>query len=263
MKIISITSSGRKNGNTERVVRLMEADLAQMAAENNMKVEFEQINLSDSDLKFCRGCRICFDKGEDLCPLKDSLLIIRDKLIEADGLILASPVYVEDINGIMKNWIDRMAFNCHRPAFAGKTAVIVTTSAAGSSNHAIRTMKSALITWGFHISAQSKFRTGGLISDEQINARYSVKIKAIAAKLFNAVNGQMLKKPSFYSLMVFRVQQINWRKTEKEKNTYDYLYWNNKGWLDKDFSYYTSHGSNPVKVKLAGLVGSIVSIFFV
>lgn len=57
-----------------------------------------------SDIQFCRGCRIYFDKGEELCPIKNGLLNIRDKINSADGIILASPVYVEDINGIMKNW---------------------------------------------------------------------------------------------------------------------------------------------------------------
>lgn len=43
----------------------------------------------------CLVCRRCFDVGEGFCPLKDELLSIREKLNKADGVILASPVYVE------------------------------------------------------------------------------------------------------------------------------------------------------------------------
>lgn len=263
MKIISIVSSGRKKGNTERVVRHVEEEFLRIALKRNVQVQLEQIHLGNSDIKFCRGCRICFDKGEDLCPLKDELLNIRDKISEADGVILASPVYVEDINGIMKNWIDRMAFNCHRPAFAGKAAVIVTTSGVGSTNHALKTMNSALYTWGFHVSAQSKFRTGSFIEDEQINSHYGNKIKVIANKLFNTINNRKAEAPSFYSLMVFKVQQKYWQNTKEEQDTFNYFYWKNKGWLEKSCNYYIPHNSNTIKVKLAEIIGNIVSTFFV
>lgn len=263
MKIISIISSGRKNGNTGRIVRHIEEDFLQDAIKKGLKAEFEQIYLANSDIKFCKGCRICFDKGEELCPLKDELLSIRDKINQADGVIFASPIYVEDINGIMKNWIDRMAFNCHRPAFAGKPVVIVVTSGAGSSNHALKTMKSALLTWGFHVATQGKFRTGGFIEEDQIKFRYGNQMKIIANKLFNAIDGHRAEYPSFYSLIVFRVQQKYWQKTKKEQNTFDYFYWKNKGWMEKTCNYYIHHNSNSIKIKLAGIAGSIVSIFFI
>lgn len=263
MKIISIVSSGRKKGNTERIVRHIEEELLHIEIKENVQIELEQIHLGNLDIKFCQGCRICFDKGEEFCPLKDELLNIRDKISQADGVILASPVYVEDINGIMKNWIDRMAFNCHRPAFPGKTALIITTSGVSSTNHALKTMKSALHTWGFLVSAQSKFRTGGLILDEQINLRYGNKIKVIANKLFNTINKSRGKVPSFYSLMVFKVQQKYWQKTKKEWNTFDYFYWKGKGWIEKGCNYYIPLNSNSIKIKFAGIVGNIISIFFV
>jgi len=263
MKIISIVSSCRKKGNTERIVRRIEEEFLQIAIKQNVQVEFEQIHLGNSDIQFCRGCRICFKKVEDQCPLKDGLLNIRDKLSKTDGVILASPVYVEDINGIMKNWIDRMAFNCHRPAFAGKTTLIVTTSGGVSTNHALRTMNSALHTWGFHICSQNKFRTGGFMEDEQINSLFDNQIKNIANKLFNTINKRKAEFPSFYSLIVFKVQQKYWQKTKNELNTFDYLYWHNKGWTQKGCNYYIPHNSNFVKVKIAGIVGSVVSMFFV
>ena len=263
MKIISIISSGRRNGNTERIVSHIEEEFLQTANKNNLQVEFEQIYLGYTDIKVCKGCRICYDKGEDFCLLKDELLNIRDKISQADGVILASPVYVEDINGIMKNWIDRMAFNCHRPAFADKTAVIITTSGAGSTNHSLKTMNSALHTWGFHVSAQSKFRTGAFIENEQINARYGSQIKVIANKLFNTINDNRTKNPSLYSLIVFKVQQKCWQKAKDERNTLDYSYWKNKGWIEKTCSFYMSHNASFLKVKLAGIAGNIFATFFV
>ncbi|MDP4090618.1 MAG: flavodoxin family protein, partial [Bacillota bacterium] len=125
MKIISLVSSYRSNGNTIRIVSLIENQLLSIARTDGIGLEIERIQIGHSDIRTCLGCRACFDKGEEMCPLKDDLLAIRDKICQADGILAASPVYVEDVNGIMKNWIDRMAFNCHRPAFAGKAAYIV------------------------------------------------------------------------------------------------------------------------------------------
>lgn len=59
---------------------------------------------------------VAYALGEDHCPLRDDVSEIKKKIDDADIIILASPVYVEDVSGLLKNWIDRMAFVCHRPA---------------------------------------------------------------------------------------------------------------------------------------------------
>jgi len=263
MKVISIISSYRKNGNTERLSSLIEEELQSIAKFQHEILEITRISLGHAELKMCLGCRVCFDKGEELCPLKDELLLIREKLNEADGVILASPVYVEDVNGIMKNWIDRMAFNCHRPAFADKTAVVVSTSGIGSTNHALKTMRTALMTWGFYVNDQQKFSTGALIKTEQIHDRYHHKIKRIAKNLFNAIKNEKVLKPSFYSLIVFKVQQKYWQKRFNEQHTIDYIYWNQKGWLEPGCTYYSTIKTNWLKVKMARLFGAIIAVFFI
>ena len=262
MKIVSIVSSFRKNGNTERLVELVEEEILLSAGEANVPVEIERISLAHHDIQSCRGCRICFDRGEESCPLKDDLLLIRDKIAEADGIIMASPVYVEDINGIMKNWIDRMAFNCHRPAFAGKVAVLLTTSGVGSSNHALNTMNKALGTWGFHIAGKGKFRTGALMKSDEMKTLYHKKIKSLSGSLLNALKLNKALKPSFYSLIVFKVQQKYWQKAVNYRDTVDFAYWSGKGWLEPHCEFYTQHRSNWLKVKVARFIGSVVGMFF-
>lgn len=187
-----------KDGNTERLVRLIEEQIIGIARGQNVALELEKVSLGGLDIQTCRGCRVCFDKGEAKCPLKDDLLTIRDKILQTDGMIVASPVYVEDVNGIMKNWIDRMAFICHRPVFAGKTAIVVTTSGIGSSNHALKTISTALHTWGVHVAAQSKFRTGALMKSDEIDILYHDKIKKVAAKFFDAIINNETANPSFF-----------------------------------------------------------------
>lgn len=64
MKVVSIISSGRQKGNTERIVKLIENDLLQAAEKQNIPLEIEHISLCRHNIQFCMGCRACFDKDE-------------------------------------------------------------------------------------------------------------------------------------------------------------------------------------------------------
>ncbi len=74
MKVISLISSHRKNGNTERLISLVEEELQSVAKIQNESLEIERISIGHAVFKICLGCRVCFEKGEEFCPLKDNLL---------------------------------------------------------------------------------------------------------------------------------------------------------------------------------------------
>jgi Multimeric flavodoxin WrbA len=260
MKLLALVSSCRKNGNTARMVELIATQIKEIAALQKITVDFETIYLGEVSLNACKGCRVCFDKGETFCPFKDDLLTLKKEMNAADGILLASPVYVEDINGVMKNLIDRLAFVCHRPEFAGKAAYLIVTSGAGSSNHAPTTMNRALHTWGFSIIGQSKFRTGALMESAEMKALYQNKTQQIAAQILKTVNAGKTFKPSLMSLLMFKVQQHYMGQAEKQ-SAIDYRYWLNKGWLEPGCRYYIPCRSNFIKTGLARMAGKIIPKF--
>ena len=261
MKIVALVSSYRRKGNTAQVVALLEKQMHTLATQQSEALEFEIINLARQNIQMCRGCRVCFSKGEDLCPLKDDLLAIKEKVETADTLILASPVYVDDVNGVMKNWIDRMAFVCHRPEFAGKLAYTVATSGASPVRHATRTMNAALQSWGFHIVGNAGFMTGAYLRQDVIVKKYQAKLDKVARELYSAISGKQYHNPTFLALMTFRIQQIGWSKAAK-KDTPDYDYWHGNGWLNQKVQYFFPHRAGWVKVGAARLVGSILAGIF-
>ncbi len=256
MKILVCNGSYRTNGNTARVLSLIEEQMRRQADRVGETLDFETVNLGHSNIQMCRGCRICFDRGEDHCPLKDDLLAIKAKMKEANAVIIASPVYVDDVSGITKNWIDRLAHVCHRPEFSGKHAYLLATTGASSTSHTLRTMN-ALMYWGFHIIGRAGFKTGALSKRDEINARYAAKIEQIAQTIFQAVHQEAA--PSFLSLMVFKIQQTGWQK--QNPNSIDYRYWKGNGWLDPRRIFYTNHRASWLKVTLARLVGSALAPF--
>jgi multimeric flavodoxin WrbA len=259
MKILALVSSCRKKGNTARIVQMIQAHMEKLAVLHGETLEFETLYLSDMNLRPCRGCRTCFDRGEDKCPLQDDIPAIKAQMDAADGIILASPVYVDDVNGIAKTWMDRLAYLCHRPAFAGKCAYPVATVGGGPTSHALRTMNSALLTWGFHLVGQAGYKMGALMDQAEMESRYQQEAAQVAEELWRAVSEQRALRPSFLSLITFKIQQLAWQR--EDPNSYDYAYWNDQGWLASERTFYIAHRAGRVKVAAARLAGAVVARF--
>ncbi len=106
MKVLGLTF-GRKMSNSEILLKE-----ALMGAEEAGAV-VEMIRVPDLDIKPCTGCNSCvvdlFEKGgSGKCVLKDDFNWLDDKILEADGLVLASPVYEKSPTGLYKTLNDRM-----------------------------------------------------------------------------------------------------------------------------------------------------------
>ena len=107
MKVLGLTC-GRKMSNTEILVKE-----ALMGAEE-MGAEVEIVRLMDLDIKPCTGCNSCvidlFEKaGSGACVIKnDDFAFIDEKILDADGLIIGSPIYEKTPQGLLKVLNDRM-----------------------------------------------------------------------------------------------------------------------------------------------------------
>jgi multimeric flavodoxin WrbA len=187
MKILALIGSHRKTGNTARIVQMIEARMQALAAQHATALEFETLFLGDLDVRPCHGCRACFDRGEDACPLKDDIPLIRAKMDAADGLLLASPVYVDDVSGLVKNWMDRLAYLCHRPAMGGKCAYSLATVGGSTTGHPLRTMNAALLTRGYHLVGRTGLKMGALASAEELPRYQPTADKVALARLVGAV----------------------------------------------------------------------------
>lgn len=182
MNILALIGSYRKQGNTARIVELIAARMQALAAQDATPLEFETLFLSDLDLLPCRGCRACFDRGEAACPLHDDVPRLRAKMGAADALLLASPVYVDDVSGLIKIWMDRLAYLCHRPALAGKAAYLLATVGGSATSHALRTMSAGVLTWGYHLVGQTGLKMGALATAEDL-PRYQPAAERVAQRL--------------------------------------------------------------------------------
>lgn len=99
-KLVVISSSPRKDGNSETLAK--EFIRGAMDAGN----EAELIVLRDYDLKYCTGCYSCAKTGK--CFMDDGMNEISQKLIAADVIVFATPVYFYSMSGQLKVMIDRL-----------------------------------------------------------------------------------------------------------------------------------------------------------
>ncbi len=99
-KVLILSSSPRKGGNSD----LLCDELLKGAQEAGNQVE--KIFLRDKQINYCTGCSICSMYGKP-CPQKDDAGEIVEKMINADVIVMATPVYFYTMCGQMKTMIDR------------------------------------------------------------------------------------------------------------------------------------------------------------
>ena len=105
-KIYAVNGSPRKNGNT--------AQLLQKALEGaaSAGAEVKLIQLADLNFSGCRSCFACkkLENPAPVCVLKDDLAEILKELLQADGIIMGSPIYFGAETGLYRNFLERLFF---------------------------------------------------------------------------------------------------------------------------------------------------------
>ncbi len=99
-KVLILSGSPRKGGNSD----LLCDEFMKGALESGNEVE--KIRVGEKKIGYCRACYYCRDNGGK-CVIKDDMAEIIEKMIAADVLVLASPVYFYSIDAQLKALIDR------------------------------------------------------------------------------------------------------------------------------------------------------------
>jgi multimeric flavodoxin WrbA len=105
MKVVAFNGSARKDGNTAILVNYVLDELKKEG------IETELVQLAGKKIRGCAACYKCFDNKDQRCSVKDDVANeCIEKMIEAQGIIMASPTYFADVTAEMKALIDRSGF---------------------------------------------------------------------------------------------------------------------------------------------------------
>ena len=99
-KVLILSGSPRKNGNSDTLCDEF------MRGAKEAGNEVEKIRVSEKKIDFCHGCYYC-QKSGGVCAIKDDMADLLQKIIDADVIVLASPVYFYSIDAQLKTVIDR------------------------------------------------------------------------------------------------------------------------------------------------------------
>jgi multimeric flavodoxin WrbA len=105
MKVVAFNGSPRKDGNTFVLISRLLEELGRQGFET------EIVQLSDKEIHGCIACFKCFENLDRRCAVKkDPMNDYIEKITKAEGVVLGSPVYFQDVTPEMKALIDRVGF---------------------------------------------------------------------------------------------------------------------------------------------------------
>jgi multimeric flavodoxin WrbA len=141
MKILGVNASPK--GKESQTLRLVKAVLQGAETEG---AETDIIDLYSLSIEYCTACGSCYSTGE--CPLIDDFSELFDRIIEADGIVLGSPNYIDSITAPLKAAFDRMADAIHCQRLSGKYGCSVCTAGGSGQDEVVKYMNHVLTTLG-------------------------------------------------------------------------------------------------------------------
>lgn len=230
MNVCIIHGSPRKNGNTAIVVDQIAKHLDQFEPNT-----YNHFYLNNQTVSFCNGCYNCFLKGEETCPHKDQIQPIVKAMLDADGVILTSPVYVMAESGQIKSFMDHLAYQylVHRPndGFFNTIGLAISTTAGAPTKPALKVIRKNMRFWGFNRTlglGLSMFELSWDKAPKSKQKAFTNKSRKTAIKFYD-----LMKKRKKMNFVPFRSFWMGFIKNMKKKevDTFEKQYWIDKGWL--------------------------------
>jgi multimeric flavodoxin WrbA len=228
---ITIIHGTMRHGSTWHAV-----DAVIQALARHVPTEVTEFFLPRDMPNFCAGCFTCFLRGEDKCPHAPSVQPIVQTILEADLVVLASPVYVYDVSAQIKALLDHLGYLWlpHRPApeMFSKVGLTVVTTAGAGAKRAGGTLRKSFTFWG----VRRVYSLGGAVASngwEGVTAKRRAKItraaESVARRIERSIAGKnRIPYPPFRALLFKMMAGM------QKKNVWgalDRAHWENNGWL--------------------------------
>ncbi|WP_371806525.1 flavodoxin family protein [Candidatus Lokiarchaeum ossiferum] len=208
---------GKRDGNTHNLLKYFQPLL------NQEGIEMEIVLLNEKNLQDCRGCENCvLGKG---CAIKDDMPAIKNLVENAEGIIVASPVYNNNVSGKMKMFIDKTVKWAHSPILTGKPYIGLSTTSSSGLNMTLKYLTIVGINWGAH-------PIGNIWASKRTTNMK--KNKKILSHFISAINQDpKLHRPTLNQVIQFQKKKV----LAKTVFPNDLAHWKKNQWLDKAYYY--------------------------
>lgn len=221
MKILGINGSPR--GTASLTLRLVEGVLA---GAEQAGAETEFVDICFLDIRYCIGCGVCYTTGD--CIHADEFGGLFTSMLESDGIVLGSPVYINSVTAQLKTVLDRMADAIHCQQFTGKYACAVSTAGGSHADEVVAYMNSVLRILGATTVGGVGVILGpdpSAIIDAEIQARELGKTLASAIREQKKYLDQEIEHRAIRDRMKYLVTR------NKDIWMHEYAHWAEMGWL--------------------------------
>jgi multimeric flavodoxin WrbA/putative sterol carrier protein len=234
-KAVAVNGSPHEGfGNTSQMLAMLREHLAEEG------FSLEEVFLSQQRIEYCTGCAVCLEKGA--CWIRDDHKGVVQKLLEADAVILASPVYFRQVTAQMKTFLDRSLGYGHRPRGTWKPGLAVSVSAGWGETEVSQYLARVLGVYGaFPVGQLTAIGVGpgAFLGKEAVEARAA----DLARDLVRAVKEGRRYPPTDLDLDYWNFMG-NLIKENREFMKADYAHWQKLGILDS-FEAYIGQGRSP------------------
>jgi multimeric flavodoxin WrbA len=217
LKIISLVGSphGLK-GNTARLLsHVLEGAKAEGA-------KTETIVLAGTNVLPCLACDTCHRRGR--CPQKDEFESIKERILQADGLVLASPNYIYSVSAQLKAFMDRCCGVVHCMGFEGKYGASVITSGGGDEEPIAQFMNHFLITTSV-TPVGAVWATMGTLAGDDFPEEILKQARELGKKLVRSWKEKAVLPEVEEVRKSFRARMTNLMLYRKEDWPYEYEFW--------------------------------------
>lgn len=226
MQYLIINGSPRHQ-NTWKIVERAKNRLS----DHDKDAQFWEVNLIDEDISQCIGCFNCFINGEDTCPHANKIQPIVEKMKKCDGLIITTPVYALNVSGLMKTFIDHLAYFYHRPYFFKKHAMIIVTTAGMGAKKVGKYIDETLESFGYNqrykLCFINAYRPDGKLPYKTIDEIYKQ-----TDKFYEDIMNKKLYSPSMKALYSYNVWRAMAYNNHVAKDT---QYWKKHDMLNDEY----------------------------
>ncbi len=221
MKILGINASPK--GKESETLKLVESVLKGSESEG---AETECLDLYQYTIQYCTACGTCYAKGE--CTLFDDFPELFEKMLDADGIVLGSPNYINSVSAPMKAMFDRMADAIHCQMFHKKFGCSVCTAGGTREDDVVAYMNDVLQTLGATIVGGVGVAIG---RDPSKMEPAMAQAYVLGKKLVKSIRGEI----EYPEQDVIRAARLDYFrqlvKDNKDRFAHEYDWYVRMGWM--------------------------------
>ena len=219
MKIIGINASPK--GNASNTLQLVKSVLEGAESEG---AETELVDLYKLHIEYCTACGACYATGE--CPLIDDFEELFEKILNADGIVLGAPNYINSVPAPMKALFDRLSDAIHCQMLTGKFGCSVCTAGGSGEDEVLKYMNGVLMNLGVTVVGGIGVVVG---RDPSALQKSTGPAQDLGKKLVKSIRGE-IKYPDQDEAHRQRTEYFcQLAKFNKERFAHDYNWYVQKG----------------------------------